>query len=66
MVLVYPLGRPPLRMSDCSYLGYHMTDGMQIFLPREREGNPSVSLKSKRKMSQKKGAIYLDMVQEPV
>ena len=53
-------------MSDCSYLGYHMTDGMQIFLPRERDGNPSVSLKSKRKMSQKKGAIYLDMVQEPV
>ena len=43
-----------------------MTDGMQIFLPRERDGNPSVSLKCKRKMSQKKGAIYLDMVQEPV
>jgi hypothetical protein len=53
-------------MSGCSCLEYHMPDEMQMFLPREREGNPSVSLKSKRKMSQKKGAIYLDMVQEPV
>lgn len=66
MMLVYPLVLPPFRMSGCSCLEYHMPDEMQMFLPREREGNPSVSLKSKRKMSQKKGAIYLDMVQEPV